>query len=249
MATTTAPATQTTDTSITTKVKAEWSWIVSHLLILGLVALLCWGAVYFVDSLIAKHDAQTEAHYSQILAQQTATTKAIEDKLTSDEAAHAQEAAAYQAQITADQQAMKQRDALLAVAIAKIQTYTPPQVVADLQPKLHAGTATVQGDNVVLDLPAARDVDEQLASIPVLTSKVSTLSSDLLAANKVAADEKSDVQTANQALASEQKVNADAAKACQAEITTIKAQDRKSKMKWFLGGFVSGFLVRVFTVK
>ena len=239
----------TTTTTTTNWLSKDWTWILSHLVLVGVLAALCFGAVWEVENVIAKHDAATQQKYELILQQQTAATKALEDKLSSDEAVHAQEAAATQAQIAADQASMKQRDALLAVLVQKIATYTPPQVVADLQPKLHAGTATVQGDNVVLDLPAARDVDEQLSGIPTLTAKVSTLQSDLDRQTKVATDAQSDVQTANTALAAEQKKSVDAVAVCQAQIATVKAEARKGKMKWFLGGFISGFLVRVFTVK
>lgn len=239
----------TTTTTASSWLSSHWSWVLSHLLILALVAGLVWGGIYGVDSMIARHDAANQQKYELVLQQQTAVTKAVEDKLTLDSAQHAQEALAYQQQIAADQVAMKQRDDMLKVLIAKIGTMTAPQVVADLQPKLRQGTATVLADGVKLDLPAARDVDAQITEGVNAKADLATTQTALTKETSIASNATADLATAKQAITAEQTKNGDQIKACDATIATVKAEARKSKIKWFLIGYVSGFLTRVFTVK
>jgi hypothetical protein len=239
-------ATQTTTTS-TNWLSTHWTWVLSHLLIVALIGGLVWGAVYGVDAMLARHDLATEQKYELILAKQTAVTKALEDKLDADTAQHAQEALAYQQQIAADQQAMKQRDALLATLVAKIGTMTPVQIQADLQPKLRQGTATALPDGVKLDTPAARDVDQQITEGANAKTDLAAAKTDLAAETKIASNATADLATAKQAITSEQGKNAAQVKACDTEKDTIRSDARKSKTKWAAIAGVIGFLIRVAT--
>ncbi len=248
MATTPVPVPALKPT-LASKFAADWQWILKHLVILAIAAALVVGGVYFVDSEIAKHDAATEARYSIVLQQQTAATKAVEDRLDANTAQHALEAQAYQNQIAADQVAMKQRDDMMKVLIAKIGTMTAPQVVADLQPKLRQGTATVLNDGVKLDLPAARDVDAQITEGANAKADLATTQTALTKETTIATNATSDLATAKQAITAEQTKNTDQVKACNAQIAVVKAEARKSKIKWFISGVVSGFLLRWGTVK
>ena len=239
----------TTEATTTTKPTSIWHWVLSHLLILALVGALVLGGVYGVDSMIAKHDHAKDVYYAQLLADDNKRTEALESKLDSDTKAHAAEAQAYQQQIAADQVAMKQRDDMMKVLVAKIGTMTAPQVAADLQPKLRAGTATVLADGVKLDLPAARDVDQQITEGATAKQDLVTVEGNLVKETTIATNAVADLKTANDAVASEKGKNVDQVKACNQQIDTVKADARKGKMKWFLIGYVSGFLTRVFTVK
>jgi hypothetical protein len=223
--------------------------VLKHLVILAVVGCLVFGGIYGVESIIAKHDAKTEAKYSQLLVTQTTQTKAIEDKLSSDEQAHQALENQLLAQLAADEAAMKQRDALNAQLIAKIAQMTAPQVVADLQPKLRAGTATLLADGVKLDVPAARDVDEQITEGANAKTDLATTQADLAKETTIAGNAQADLATAKTAIGAEQAKNTDQVKACAAEVATVKAEARKGKMKWFVIGYVSGFLTRVLTVK
>ena len=236
------PAPKPAAPTLASKFTADWQWILKHLVILAIAACLVVGGVYFVDSEIAKHDAATEARYSLVLQQQIATTKAVEDKLDADTAQHALEAQAYQQQIAADQVAMKQRDDLMKVLIAKIGTMTAPQVVADLQPKLRQGTATVLNDGVKLDLPAARDVDAQITEGANAKADLTTTQANLAKETTIATNATADLATAKTAIAAEQTKNTDQVKACAAEVATVKAQARKGKLKWFGIGYIAGFI-------
>jgi hypothetical protein len=220
----------------------DWIWITQHIIILVLAAALVFGGVYEIDAMIARHDASTEQHYSQLLIQQTALTKSIEDKFDASTAQHALEAQQYQAQIAADQAAMKQRDDLLKLAIAKIGTMTPVQIQADLQPKLRQGQATVLADGIKLDTEAARDVDAQITEGANAKADLATTQTALTKETTIAANATADLQTAKTAIAAEQKKNDDQVVACNAAIAVEKANARKGKLKWFGIGYIAGFL-------
>ena len=243
------PAPKPAAPTLASKFTADWQWILKHLVILAIAACLVVGGVYFVDSEIAKHDAATEARYSLVLQQQTALTKSVEDRLDANTAQHALEAQQYQAQIAADAAAMKQRDALLAVALSKINTMSPTQVQADLQPKLRQGQATVLADGIKLDTEAARDVDAQITEGANAKADLATTKTALTKETTIADNATADLATAKTAIAAEQTKNSDQVKSCNAQIATVKAEARKSKIKWFISGVVSGFLLRWGTVK
>jgi len=208
---------------------------------------LLWGSVYGIQSMIASHDAKTEAHYDQQLAASTAQAQATEERRIADEKAHAIIDAQLLAQLSADQVAMKQRDNLMAQLVAKIQTMTVPQVVADLQPKLRAGTATELPDGVKLDLPAARDVDAQMTEGTNAKANLATTQADLAKETVIASNAATDLATAKQAITDEQGKNAAQVKACNAEKDTIRSDAAKSKTKWALITGILGFLFRVAT--
>lgn len=239
----------TTPNPVISTLSTDWNWLKTHIVLLGLVVALGFGGVYGIETLEAKHDAAEEAKYSVILQQQTMLTKSIEDKLASDSTAHAAAEAQLTAQINADHDAMARRDAQVTQLINKINTLQPPEIVADLQPKLHAGIATVLPDGIKLDTAAARDVDEQITAGASAQADVKDLSSQLTAETTIAINTKADLVTANTAIGAEQKKNADQVIAYAKEADVLKADARKGKMKWFAIGYVAGFLTRVFTVK
>lgn len=236
-------------TTIASKLTADLAWLRTHLIMLVIVVGLAWGGIYGVESLIAKHDAAQEAKYSQVLQAQTAQTKAIEDKLTSDEANWNQLAQQLTAQNTQLAQQVASRDAQITVLVNKIQTMTVPQVAADLQPKLHAGTATVAPNGVLLDVNAARDVDEQLAKADTVLADLTDVKQQL--ANEVVlyTNAAADAKETHTALAAEQVKNAEQIKACATEVATVKAEARKSKTKWAIFSAIGGFVLRMVLIK
>jgi hypothetical protein len=216
--------------------------VLKHLVILAVVGCLVFGGIYGVESIIAKHDLATQNHYSQLLATQTALTQSIEAKLATDEAGWAQQAAALTKQNNQLAQQVVSRDAQLSALITKIGTMQPPAIVADLQPKLRAGTATVQPNGVLLDVPAARDVDEQITEGTTAKSDLAATKTQLGNETVIATNAEKDAAETKTALTAEQTKNGDQVKACNAQITTLKAQSRKGKLKWFGIGYVAGLI-------
>jgi chromosome segregation ATPase len=215
----------------------------------GVLAGLLWGGVYGVESIIANHDAKTEAKYSQILATQTTLTQAIEAKLAADEVGWAQQNAALKDANDNLASSMAARDQQINSLIAKIGQMNPPQLQADIQPKLRKGQATALPDGVKLDTPAAQDVDAQITEGANAKADLAATQSQLANQTAIAANATQDAKETHTALTAEQDKNAAQVKSCDATIASVKADARKSKAKWFLIGYVSGFLTRVLTVK
>ena len=231
-----------TPQTITAKATADLAWLKTHIALLAIVIALVVGSVYGIDSMIAKHDAVAEARYSQILAQQTAQATALTDQLKTDEANWTQLSSQLNAQNQVQQQQIAARDKQISILLSKINTLQPPEIVADLQPKLHAGTATVLPDGVKLDTEAARDVDKQITQGAVTAADLVSTKIELANETTLAVTANKNLSDAGAAVTALQKQNADQVQACAAEVKTIKAQARKSKIKFFLAGLVIGVI-------
>lgn len=226
----------------------DWKWITQHLVLLCVIAIATWGGVYEIESLIAKHDQATEARYSLILQQQTAQTQVIENQLKTDEANWTQLNTQLTAQNQQEQQQIAARDAQIQQLITKINQMQPPQLVADLQPKLHQGTATVLSDGVKLDTPAARDVDEQLTQAAATTADLTATKVEVTNLTQLVAKAQDTIDTANKAVGAEQAKYDAQVNDCQAQIKTVKDEAAKSKLKIGFWSFLGGILVKALIV-
>lgn len=232
----------TTPETITAKAAADLAWLKTHIVLLVIVIGLVFGSVYGVENMLAKHDAATEAKYSLVLAQQTAQATALADQLKSDEANWTQLSSQLNAQNQIQQQQIAARDKQISILLSKINTLQPPEIVADLQPKLHAGNATVLPDGVKLDTEAARDMDKQITQGAAAAADLVNTKIELANETTLAVTANKNLSDAGAAVTALQKQNADQVQACAAEVKTIKAQARKSKIKFFLAGLVIGVI-------
>jgi hypothetical protein len=200
------------------------SEIKSHLLAIVVVVLLIGGSVYAVDSLIARHDASTSAKYELLLKQSQATTAADEQAFQTTLA----QLSAQNAQLSAS---IASRDAALATLLKADAQLSAQQAATKL-----GGTATATGD-VDIPLPAARNITAEVDELPIVQSNLATetqiagnLQTELTKQSVVVADLQAAVPVAQ--------------KACNAQIALVNAKARKSKFKWFVAGFITGFGVR-----
>lgn len=231
------------------------TWLQQHeRLIIVLLVLLAgaWGANRWFDY-AALQDQQKTQQAQAALTQQKAANDALVKQI-------ANTTAQYQAQFTA----LAQQTQQLQVSMATRQTQLKQQQTVDQKatPKeLLNRWAQLVGPNIA-DLPNAVTyeqnvgivVSQEAASatvasmeqIPVLQQNVH----DLMTQNEAYQSAASTSQTL---IAEDAKeitgLNAqlvDANKLCQDQISTIKAQARKSKMKWFGLGVVAGFIGKAF---
>jgi hypothetical protein len=194
----------------------------AHVLGLFLAVLLIGGSVYGVESLIAKHDAATEQRYELLLQKQEATTKA-------DEASFQQTLTTLNAQNAQLTASIAQRDAALATILKQDANLNVQQAAAKL-----GGTATP--DNTVdLPLDTSRNIAAELDTLTTVkanlaseTTVATNLQTELTAQTKVVTDLNAQL--------------VDQTNSCNATIKTLKAQARKSKLKWFGIGFVAGYV-------
>lgn len=210
----------TTLSTLSSDIKTHFIGVV---LVIGLIL----GSVFAVDSLIERHDAKTEAKYELLLKQADART-------TADEQAYTATLTQLTAQNAALSASIVKANAALAIQLKADSTLTASAAAAKL-----GGTATPSGD-VDLPLPAAQTVAAVVDEVPYLkeelldeTDIADNLQTELTAQTKVVVDLKAAVPVAQQA--------------CQAQIATVKATARKSKIKWFIAGVVAGFIGRGFS--
>ena len=223
-------------------------WFKSHERLLILV--LCLGVgVHFYGRVInawEQHDQRTVNTANAALAADITNTKAIAD---------ANAKAAVQYQVLAAQLA----DANKALAAAQIarNTITQTQQATDrtLLPsdlavrwtallKLAPPTIQPTTTGFVVTPDAAITTVEQLENVP-------TLQADLRDEQTVAANQTTQLNSLlsvnvglNNQIDALNTQNAAQIKACTDDKNLLKAQARKSKFRWFLGGVVTGFIVR-----
>lgn len=216
----------------------EWKWFTQHIILLAIIALLIFGGVYGVESIISNHDAARAAQDSAILAQQTATTKALQQQLQSDEAQWSQVQLQLVAQNAALTKEIDSRNQQIAQLVKTDATLSAEQAASKISIDLQAepGEVTASGNNVSLDLPSARRVTSSLDELPVVQANLTDTQKQLTNETTVATNAQADAAQEKQVIASQTAQLADADKTCKAQIASVKADARKGKIKSFLLG-------------
>jgi hypothetical protein len=197
--------------------------IKSHLVAVVLVVGLCIGSVYGVNALIASHDAKNDAKWAAVIAANDAKSRA-------DEATLESLVATVTAQNAALSQQILQRNAALSAVVAADKTLTSQQTATKL-----GGTAP-DPTTVSLPLDTARNITTQLDMLPVVEANLATETQIAANDQKVIDSDAVVITDLKTSLANYEPVD----KPCQAQIKTIKANARKSKLRWFLFGFIVG---------
>lgn len=225
-------------------VTTDWNWLKAHALILALVAILVGGAVYGVDSIIARHDAATSTKFEQILKVQAAQTQALQTQLSTDEAANAQRDAQYQATIASLSQSILQRDANAKKQTAVDASLSAAAAAQRLVQQTNASPSqvAVAGNSVTMDLPLTRNVVADLDAFSVAKADLSDTQKQLVAQTGLTADANQNLADAKQVIGSQTLQLADQTKACNAQIKTLKAKQRKNLFKAFFAGVVVGII-------
>jgi hypothetical protein len=195
---------------------ADISWMKSHLISLLVCAILIYAGIYGVESIIAKHDKQTAAIYQQ---QNQQFQQTVQQEIA--------QLVAQNQQLAAQLAANQKKEQSIPVTV---KDETADQVAFDISKAANSkpNAVTVQNNNVVLDLPTAQLALADMQLVPLLQQDKADLSQQLLNETKMYNDEvaahKSDNETN------------------QKQITALKADCRKSKLKWFGIGYVAGFI-------
>lgn len=233
-------------TSIETKVKSELSWLQRHeRLVLAVVAgLVLWFAIGKIDTLIANHDnanlqqakvtAQVQEEKNQELAEQVAKDKTAYEALA--------------AKIEARDSQLQQMQVQLVAALTKQQqvdkTMTPTELTQRWNVLVPEAGAAVTPSGVSLPPEGARATVIELEKAPILTQELTAKTEELGNSQALLKASGQQVVTLNDLVSGLQLKAVDDAKVCSAQIAVVKAEARKSKRKWFLVGYVAGFLSR-----
>lgn len=244
-------------------IKADWSWLVHHLILVGVMAALVFGGVYYVNSLIEKHDearnqaaqsALAEAHKeSATLAEQLKTDQATQAATT---AANAARDAQSQATIKALIDTMNRRDAQLEATLKQNATLTAQQAADKLaaQTKAVPGEVKAAGDTLIIDLPIARNIVSTYDSLLTAQADLVDEKKKYDAQVQMTTDAQSNTNAANKSLADATKTIAakdvelvKAGDACRSEIKVVKDKARKRMMIVAVTAYIAGLFTKPLT--
>lgn len=237
--TTVTPTPAPTPTPVKTSwFTSEWIWITSHIFTLLLAGALTVGAIYFVESIITKHDTANATQTAATLATQVAQTKTLEQEIITFEAAEQQRDAEYQKTIAQLTQSITARDNNAQKQQIVDSTLDATAAAQRLIQQTHAGPSevTTVANTVVLDLPVARDVVSGLDALPVAQADLKDTQSQLTAQKAITKDVQTDDDDQKKLVASQKVLLTDANKNCTAQIAVVNAKARTGKIKAFLLG-------------
>jgi hypothetical protein len=220
-----------------------------RLLIVCIAAVVIYLGYVRVTNIIADHDtaqlkqaqvvADAQKAQNVQLAQQVATDaanlKALQDKLESQNAQ------------------LVQANATLASALANRQKSDAALPLPELgrrwqQLVPQAGPTAVPNGLHVTQAGALATV-QALEQVPVLTEQLKNETTAKQNDDQVITQQSKSISDLNASVAGLNKQIVDNDKVCQDQIKVVKDEARKSKRKWFLIGWVTGFLSRQFISK
>jgi uncharacterized Zn ribbon protein len=236
--------TPVTPETLITKLKTDYTWLTHHLIMLGVVGALVIGSVYGVENLIAKHDMAAEQRADAKLAVFVATTQAHEAVLEQTQTQLITMVSQLQAQNSQLAQTISVRNTQTQRQVQKDATLSAQEAAQRLtqQTKASPGEIVANGDLVTISLPITRNI---VASLDLFSATQANLvdTQKQLANETVLFNKSQEVNGQQATVISDLKVqNAEQLKACAAEVKTVKSQARKSKIKWFFIGLITGFV-------
>jgi hypothetical protein len=218
---------------------SELNWLHTHLLLLVVVIVLVVGSVYGVESLIAKHDDTAAARYSAIAAGADKKNEEVQAALQSKVDTLAAMNQQQSAQVSVLIQSLAKRQVAETAIPKQVGSLTAAQVATQL-----GGAAN--GDDVVLPLPQAQVALSDVQLVPLLQKDKVDLQDAYNREVQIAANNVILYNDEHDALLSEQKSHKADNDANAAEIKKVKADARKSKLKWLGIGILIGFVGRGF---
>jgi hypothetical protein len=231
------------------------TWLLDHerLIIVVIVVVGLWFGYGKYAQIRADHDSAV-LKQAQIVANQQATQNAA---LAAQVQTDAAQLKALSDKLEAQNQQLANANVALATALSKQQhtdaTLPPTELAqrwAEITPNMPAGGVTVNTQNAmtvtqagavatVQQLEKVQPLTEELANETTAKANVDQL---LVSANKNIFDLDSQITGLNKSIVDNNAV-------CQDQIKLIKAQAAKSKRRWFVIGYVAGFLSREFITK
>ena len=225
--------------------KAE-TWLKQHeKLVLAVIAgLVLWFGIGRIDTLIANHDHAALQQAQVVAAVQEEKNVALAKQV-------AQQAADYKAlavQVNAQNAALEQANVNLANALVKQQrtdaTLPPSELVARWNALVPQAGATVTPSGVTLPSVGAVATVVELERVPVLTTQLQNKGTELDNTQKLLGISQGQVTTLTSQVTGLQLLIVDNSKVCNETIKTVKDDARRSKRRWFIVGYVAGFLSR-----
>jgi len=231
------------------------TWLLDHerLIIVVIVVVGLWFGYGKYAQIRADHDSAVLKQAQIVANQQASQNAALAAQVQTDAA----QLKALSDKLEAQNQQLANANVALATALSKQQhtdaTLPPTELAqrwAQITPNMPAGGVTVNTQNsmTVTQAGAVATVQE-LEKVPVLTTELANENAAkanddqlLSSANKSIVDLDSQITGLNKSIVDNNAV-------CQDQIKLVKAQAAKSKRRWFIIGYVAGFLSREFITK
>jgi hypothetical protein len=220
------------------------SWLKQHEKLI-IVVLILLSSIFVVNkgfNIIDKHWVDKTKAAQTTLQTQENTNKTLAEQVQSATENYQNQVAALTAQNQILENGIVSRDSGLKVQQLKDQSDTIQQLTNRVNQLETQGNAVVSNGGITLDATQAKETVTDLENVPVLKK-------DLADTNTELTDRQYELQLSsalvkNQAALITGLDNqlADQTKECKDEVSTIKAQARKSKFKWFGAGVIVGFI-------
>lgn len=230
-----------------TKIKADLTWIQKHerLFLVALAGIVLWFAIGKIDTLIANHD-HANLQQAQVVA---AVQQEKNDAIAKQMAQHDAEIEALNAKLEARDAQLTQLQAQLVSALTKQQAVDKTMTPTELSQRWNqlvpeAGAAVTPSGSVTLPSEGVRATVIELEKAPVLQQQLDAKSEQLDNAMKLVQAEGQQVSDRDALIVGLKAKSDDDAKVCKAQIAVVKAEARKSKRRWFVVGFVAGWVSR-----
>ena len=209
-----------------------------------MLAVLSWFVFGKIENVIAAHDSSNLAQ-AKVVAQSQA------DKTAALAAQVEQQSAQYQALATkldAQNAALVAANTQLATALAQRQhtdAGLPPSELANRWTVLvPQAKPTVTATGIAVDTPSAIATVQALEQVPVLRTQFENERTQLGNAQKLLGLSQNETVTLGNEVSSLNLQLKDNQAVCNQQIAVVKAEARKSKRRWFVIGYVAGFLSR-----
>jgi len=229
---------------VSSKLSQDWTWVTHHLAALVITGALVIGSVYGVESLIAKHDAGEATKYTALLNTQAEQIKTVQSQLAANEAAEEARDAAYQKTIAQLAQSIATRNTQVQQQVKNDATLSTQEAAVRLatQTGAKAGEVTATATGVDIDLPVTRGIVTSLDLLPVAQADLADTQKQLVAQKALTVDAQNDATGQKNLANMYQGQLTIQTEACNATIKSLKAKRRKSILKAFGIGFVSGYI-------
>ena len=226
-------------TSLSTLFKAHERLIIVSLIIGASV----FGFQKYADIRANDSSAKVQAAQAQVAAQKAADAQ-LATQVQQTTAQYQQMVQALSAQNTQLAATIAQRNTQLSQQQATDKTLPLPQLATRWAAEANFPASELQtnGATLVVTQDIVADTVEQLDSIPVLQANLKDTQTELVSTQAALSTANVLVGQQKQEISGLQQQNADQVKADNAEIANVKAQARKSRLKWFGAGLVTGFI-------
>src|SRR5271154_2208278 len=230
-----------------------------RLIIVAIVAIGLWFGYGKYAQIRLDHDNAVLAQAKVTADAQAKANQQLEQQVSDDKAA----LQALTDKLSAQNQQLVNANTALATALSRQQktdaALPVPDLVnrwAQLAPGTNFTGAIGSGNNVTVTPSNALATVQQLEKVPVLTTQlanetVEKTNDDQLISqqNKSISDLNNQVGTLNASVVGLNKQIVDNASTCADQIKVVKAEAAKSKRRWFVIGYIAGFLTRQFIGK